>query len=280
MTILVLGGTGKTGGVLTKLLHEAGLPFLVASRSGKAPEPYKAVTFDWFDPSTFENPFKADSSIDKVYLVLPVAHYDTLPVVAPFIDLAISKGVKRIVLLTALQGEPGSPAFGVVQSYLETKDIEYVVLRPSWFSQNFASLFIKSIRENDEVFSATGEGKIPWISSEDVAQAAFDTLTTPESIRKDLLVVGPELLTYDEAASILSNVLGRTIKHKKHTPEEQMKAFSQVLTPEFSQVMVDMEVAVAQGLEEKYFKEPASRLYVGKHRLEDYFKANRDIWTK
>ncbi|KAF4616723.1 hypothetical protein D9613_008441 [Agrocybe pediades] len=280
MTILVLGGTGKTGGSLTKLLHEAGISFIVASRSGKA-EPYKAVTFDWFNPSTFENPFNADSNIDKVYLVVPVAYYDIAPIVNPFIDLAISKGVKRIVLLTTLQTEPGvEPTFGAVHQYLASKDIEYAVLRPSWFMQNFAYNFYQSIRENNEVFSATGDGKIPWISTEDIAQAAFDTLTTPESIRKDLLIVGPELLTYDEAAKLLSSVLGREIKHKRHTSDEQVKAFSQFLSPEFSKLLVDMEVAVSQGFEESCLKEPLSRLYIGKHKLEDYFKANRNVWIK
>ncbi|KAF4619792.1 hypothetical protein D9613_004937 [Agrocybe pediades] len=281
MTILVLGGTGRTGGALTKLLHEAGLPFLVASRSGKAPEPYQAVVFDWFNPSTFENPFKADSNIDKVYLVMPVGYYDTLPVVAPFIDLAISKGVKRIVLLTAIQGEPGSPTYGVVHSYLATKDIEYAVLRPSWFIENFSSVFYQSIRENNEICSAAGDGKIPWISSADVARAAFDTLTTPESIRKDLLIGGPDLITYDEAAAMLSSVLGRPVKHKRNTPEEQVELYSKfVSSPEFAKVLVDMEVGAARGVEEAYLKEPPSRLYIGRDKLEDYFKASRNIWIK
>jgi len=133
MTILITGGTGKTGGCLARLLSGAGLPFLIATRTGKAPEPFRAVKFDWFDSTTFENPFNADPSIDRIYLVLPPAHMHTLPVVGPFIDLAISKGVKRIVLLTALQSDPGSPSFGKVHSYLAEKGIEYVVLRPSWF---------------------------------------------------------------------------------------------------------------------------------------------------
>jgi len=133
MTILITGGTGKTGGSLAQLLHAAGLSFLIATRTGKAPEPYRAVKFDWFDSATFENPFNTDPTIDRVYLVLPPAHMDTLPVVGPFIDFAISKGVKRIVLLTAIQSEPGSPVFGVIHTYLAGKGIEYAVLRPSWF---------------------------------------------------------------------------------------------------------------------------------------------------
>ena len=133
MTILVTGGTGKTGSVLSRLLSEANHSVLIASRSGTAPSPYKAVKFDWFDDKTFENPFKEDSNIDRVYLIVP-AVLDQLNIVRPFIDLAISKGVKRFVLLSGSQLESGSPALaGKVHEYLVNIKVDYAVLRPTWF---------------------------------------------------------------------------------------------------------------------------------------------------
>ena len=138
MTILVTGGTGKTGLVLSHLLKEANQSFLIASRSGTAPSPYKAVKFDWFDNKTFENPFKADSNIDRIYLVLPSV-IDQLTVVKPFIDLAISKGVKRFVLLSASQAEIGSPPIGKVHEYLLDIKVDYAVLRPTGFMGTCAS---------------------------------------------------------------------------------------------------------------------------------------------
>ena len=53
-----------TGRILSHLLKEANQSVLVASESGTAPSPYKAVKFNWFDDKTFEIPFNADSSID------------------------------------------------------------------------------------------------------------------------------------------------------------------------------------------------------------------------
>ena len=133
MTILVTGGTGKTGSVLSRLLNEANHSVLIASRSGTAPSPYKAVKFDWFDDKTFENPFKEDSNIDRVYLVVPVV-LDQLNIVRPFIDLAISKGVKRFVLLSGSQAEIGSPVLSrKVHEYLLNIKVDYTVLRPTWF---------------------------------------------------------------------------------------------------------------------------------------------------
>ena len=136
MTILVTGGTGKTGLLLSRLLKEANHSVLITSRSGTAPSPYKAVKFDWFDSETFENPFKADSSIDRVYLIAP-AVVDQLTIVKPFIDLAISKGVKRFVLLSASQVDIGSPPMGKIHEYLLDVKVDYAVLRPTWFMRTY-----------------------------------------------------------------------------------------------------------------------------------------------
>ena len=137
MTVLVTGGRGTTGLILSRLLKEANTSVLICSRSGTAPSPYTAVKFDWFDDKTFENPFKKDPNIDRVYLIVPSV-IGQLSAVKPFIDLAISKGVKRFVLLTASQAEIGSPVLmGKVHEYLLNIKVDYTVLRPTWFMRAF-----------------------------------------------------------------------------------------------------------------------------------------------
>ncbi|KAF4616762.1 hypothetical protein D9613_008468 [Agrocybe pediades] len=281
MTILITGGTGKTGGNLAKLLQSANIPFLIATRSGKAPEPFTAVTFDWFNPETYENPFKADAHIDRVYIVCPIAP-ECLPQVGPFIDLAISKGVKRFVLLTATRMEPGSPGPGRVHQYLVDKGVDYAVLRPSWFIQNFGSLLHHNITENNKIESAAADGKIPWIACEDIAQAAFDALTAEKSLNKDIFVLGPELHSYTDAAKMLTEVLGREIIHKKNSAEEQTAAYiSQGFPPEFVKLLVFVEELIAAGGEAKLLDDlPADRIYRGKLTLGDYLKENRQLWIK
>ena len=44
-------------------------------------------------------------------------------------------------------------------------------------TENFATNLAYSIKENNEISSATGEGKIPLVAVEDIAQAAFNALT-------------------------------------------------------------------------------------------------------
>lgn len=142
MTTLIIGGTGNTGLALAKLLHAANRPVLVTSRTGKAPEPFKAVIFDWFNASTFENPFIEDSSIDRVYIIIPRASPEALKIVKPFLELANSKGVKKYVFLGTSITTPGGPFGGDIYQYLIDSGLDYVVLRPTWFMRMYSNYWI------------------------------------------------------------------------------------------------------------------------------------------
>src|SRR4051812_16282263 len=117
MAALITGGTGKTGSILAKLLHEANYPFVIASRSGKTTGAHRGVHFDWFDSNTFLNPFDADPGIDRVLLIPPTGTIAAVSVVGPFLDLAIKKGVKRFVLLASTEARVGSPGVGMIHQY-------------------------------------------------------------------------------------------------------------------------------------------------------------------
>jgi len=140
MTILITGGTGKTGGKLAQLLHTNNHSVLVASRSGVAPEPFKAIKFDWSDEKTFNNPFKADSNIDGIYLIAPPV-FDALPIVKPFIDFAISKGVKRFVHGSSIAMDKGDIVDGKIHEYIVDSGIDYTIIRPTWFIENSWHIF-------------------------------------------------------------------------------------------------------------------------------------------
>jgi len=276
MTILVTGGTGKTGSILSRLLKEANQSVLIASRGGIAPHPYKAVKFDWFDDKTFENPFKADSNIDRVYLVLPMV-FDRLDVVKPFVDVAISKGVKRFVLLTATVRNRTME----LQKYLSDIKVEYTELRPTWFQQNFGTLFYHSIREQNEIFSVAKDGRIPFISAEDIAQAAYDALVSQKRPNKDYFIVGPELFSYDEVAELFTEILGRKITYRRISVDEGKKKYIGFgIDPEYAEWLAKNESEVASGTEEEAFNAEGNKKIVGKHTVREYIEANRDIWIK
>lgn len=56
---------------------------------------------------------------------------------------------------------------------------------------------VTSISEEDTIVSATGDGKFPMTSEDDVANAAVGPLIDERSVNGEIFIIGPELLTYD-----------------------------------------------------------------------------------
>jgi festuclavine dehydrogenase len=54
--------------------------------------------------------------------------------------------------------------------------------------------------QKGEIYSATGTGKIPWISVKEIGAVGYRALTDEVSHNTDHVVLGPELLSYDEVS--------------------------------------------------------------------------------
>ncbi|KAI9787066.1 MAG: hypothetical protein M1816_007737 [Peltula sp. TS41687] len=264
MAILLTGGTGKTSVRIARLLEDANIPYLLASRRGEAAAPsgMPAVKFDWFDDSTFKTPFEHKLSgaemFRAVYLVAPVVDDPTTPMNA-FIDYAVKEyGIKRFVLLADGTSEPGGPYIGKVWQHLMDIGVEYCVLRPTWFMENFTedddvAAHRLTIKDEDKIYSACGDGKIPFISAMDIAAMAFHALADEKPLDADYSVLGPELLTYDDQiATKLSRCLGREIVHVRLTGEERtQQLMSRGLPEHYAKLITFLEGTTANGHEER-----------------------------
>jgi uncharacterized protein YbjT (DUF2867 family) len=135
MSILITGGASQVGSVVAQLLKDAQQDVIIGSRSGRVPQGFESVKLDWMDVSTFENPFQIPGAdIKSVYLLLPPGYVDPSDNIKQFIDIAVSNGVKRFVLLSGSAVEKDAD-FGIskVWRYLDEKKLDYFALRPTWF---------------------------------------------------------------------------------------------------------------------------------------------------
>lgn len=132
-TVLLLGGTGKVCSRIAPLLLAAGIPPLIASRSGKAPPGLVGVRFDWDDESIWKLAFST-TGINAVFLIAPVSG-DQVALMKKFVDLARERGVSRFVLLSASSLEENIMRMGKTHRYLrelgDEGKIEWTVLRPT-----------------------------------------------------------------------------------------------------------------------------------------------------
>ena len=72
-TILVTGGTGRTGAGLAARLRQAGVPCRIASRHPAQDAASVQVRFDWEDETTYG---PALDGVEAIYLVAPVSAAD------------------------------------------------------------------------------------------------------------------------------------------------------------------------------------------------------------
>ena len=216
---LVLGGTGKTGRRVLDLLVAAGHTGRAAARTPAATSPgVEPVRFDWSDPSTHR---PALEGVDGVYVVPPALQLEHADQVAALGALAVEHGVQRAVLLSA-RGVDQAPDNGMFRSEqaLAATGLATSVVRPSWFAQNFTeSFFAPGIRGDGVVVAPTGNGANPFVDTADIAAVAVALLTGQAPVGAYDLS-GPRALSFGEAAAVLSQHVGREVRHVDLPAEE------------------------------------------------------------
>jgi len=249
--ILIVGSTGKTGRSLMASLR--GVHAIGTSRSAGA---RGQVLFDWTDCSTFDD---ALDGIRAVYMIAPPGDAEPLLVMRPFIDRALDLGVDRLVLLSSSMLGEGDALMGAVHGYLKEAAVGWTVLRPSWFMQNFSEhQHAVTIRDEGRIYSATGDGLVPFIDVADIAAVAAEALVDRDFPNGDLILTGPELLTYDAVARAISIAAGRQIIHCRQSIEQMTERFVATGIPQqFAEALSQMDGAIASGAENRLTGEVA-----------------------
>lgn len=243
--ILVTGATGTTGSRVVAQLKALGRDVRSASRSAQGAG---SVRFDWADPETYG---PAADGVDAAYLLAPIGVVDLLPSMRPFIDKLIERDV-RLVFLSSSSLEAGGPLMGEVHAYLAENAPRWTVLRPSWFMQNFSGAHSAAIREEGAIYSATGTGRVGFISADDIAAVAVRALNDPDVPNGDPILTGPRALSYDDVADIIGATLGRTITHRRLTVEDlAARHQAQGIPAAFSHVLAGLDANIATGAEDR-----------------------------
>ena len=239
--VLVLGATGKTGSRVAGRLSERGVSVRTAARGGAD------IHFDWNNPATFEG---ALQGVTGVYLVSPVMRIDFAGVVSDFLDQAERAGVQNVTYLSAygMEHAPAEVALRAVELDLESRgSFTHSIVRPAWFMQNFSETFLKPV--DDEIVVPSGTGSEAFVNAEDIASVAAATLAEPERhAGRAYAPTGPESLTLDEAARIISAAAGRTILYRDTDRADWVGAMVRSGVPaEYGEVLRALTETIASG---------------------------------
>ena len=123
---LVLGGTGKTGRRVVERLHSMGRSTRVASRSA-------TPSFNWNRPENWSGFLNGVTSVYMTYAP-DLAIRGATESIKQFVDLAVSHGIERLVLLSG-RGEEEAQA---CEKIIQEASVKWTIVRASWFMQNFS----------------------------------------------------------------------------------------------------------------------------------------------
>jgi uncharacterized protein YbjT (DUF2867 family) len=239
--ILVLGATGKTGSRVARKLADLDISVRTAARKGAD------IRFDWSEPATFAAALRG---VSGAYVVSPVMRVDFAGVVSHFLDDAERAGLQHVTFLSAYGVEHAPPevALRAVELDLASRtSLSHSILRPAWFMQNFSETFLKPV--NDEIVVPCGTGVEAFVNAEDIASVAASTLSDPaRHAGRAYAPTGPEALTFEQAARLISTAVGRKISYRDVDRDAWIGAMTAAGVPsEYGDVLRALTETIANG---------------------------------
>ena len=233
---LVTGATGKTGRRIVQRLTDAGWPVRIGSRNA-------TPAFDWERPETWAPALEGMTAAYIAY-VPDLAVEGSLDAIRGFLDAAQAAGVRRVVLLSG-RGEPEAQA---CEDELMGRDLEWTILRCSWFAQNFSENFFLEGVLAGEVVTPSGLAADPLVDAEDIADAAFRALTEDGHAGRLYEMTGPQALTFAETVAEIARATGRDIRHVEVPVSDYRAALEATdLPPEYVDLVMYLFTTVLDG---------------------------------
>jgi uncharacterized protein YbjT (DUF2867 family) len=236
--ILVTGATGNVGSRVVHELRERGVPVRAFVRNtdkaaGMLGDDVEIAIGDFGDPGSIQ---AALDGVDGVFLACSnqpqQVEYENR-----VIDAAEEAGVRRIVKLSALGAEIGSPvAFwdwhARIEHHLRASDVPFVILRPMFSMANLLAS-AEAVQYTGKLFAPAGDAGISMIHPQDVAAVASVALVEDGHEGKTYTLTGPEAITFGQVAGYLREALGREIEYLNVPDEAALHSMVEQGLPEF-----------------------------------------------
>ena len=262
--IVVTTPTGTIGRQVLENVIDSGEPIRVIARNlARLPsQMLKRVEVVQGSHGDINVVTKAFKGVDSVFWLVPpdfradgvMAAY--LDFTRPACDALRSQRVKRVVGVSALgRGWPKNA--GLVSASLAMDDliastgVSYRALTMPSFMDNILRQ-VEAIKNQGMFFSPiSGDRKLPTCATRDIAAVAAKLLLDPSwSGRGSVPILGPEDLSFNDMAKIMSEVLGKPARFQQ-IPFEAFKArlTASGMSEAMAQGTLDMMVAKNEGLD-------------------------------
>ena len=208
MIITVIGSTGTIGSELVRLLSQAGAATRAVFRDSKKVQSLPGVAWTQADLRDGLALEAAIAGTTRLFLLT-----DNQPGFAKLqiqiLRIAESLGVAHVVKLSALGASDHSKSWIArehheVENALQQSSMQWTILRPHAFMQNWLGDLAQSVRSRGIIESPVGDGRVPFIDTRDIAAVAAEILLHPEEhAGKKYVLTGGEAVGFNDIAQIL-----------------------------------------------------------------------------
>lgn len=274
--ILVVGASGTVGSELANLLVAQGQS--VVKATSRAPTAKNQVQVELVGRTGLHQAFQG---VDRAFLLCPPGHVNQDELLAPLIDQARARGLKKVVLMSAMGANADDNApMRKAEKRLEASGLPHNIIRPNWFMQNFNTFWIQGILQQGKIFLPVGTAKGSFIDARDIAAVAAKLLTDDALSNRDFDLTGPAALDHDTAAAILSRETGRSITFQDIAPAAMLDG---LLTAGMPRPYADFLIVILgffkAGYAERTTDAVAQILGRAPRAFEQYAKDYRAAWA-
>jgi uncharacterized protein YbjT (DUF2867 family) len=230
MIYLITGATGDVGSIVVERLIKTGhRPRVFVRDANKARSLHgdrvEVIVGDLADGASLRT---ALEGVDALFLVnsgpqIPVR--DEVAAIA-----AKDAGVKHLVKLSSMDVQQGL-AIGAWhergEAAIRNSGVPFTFIQPTGFMSNLLA-WRTSIKAEGIVRSSTGQGRRPFIHSDDIAAVVTKTLTEQDLVGRSVPITGPEALSFSEVTARIGAAIGKPLQFIPISDEEARQRYSGV----------------------------------------------------
>jgi NAD(P)H dehydrogenase (quinone) len=277
--IALTGVTGELGGRVARLLSKGDHPLrFLAREPDKCPPLAADVREASFDDTTAMT--ESLAGVETLFFVSGREDKDRLEHHRSVVEAAAAAGVGKIVYTSFIGAAPESTfTLGrqhyATEGFIRDTGIAFVFLRDNLYTD-----FVPYFAGPDGVIRGpAGDGRLAWVTRDDIAEAAAAVLTTSEHDGKVFDMTGPESIDLYETADRLGRFIGRDVSYHPETVDEAYASRAVYGAPDWEvEAWVTSYLAIANG--EMDVASDAVEILTGHppQRLEDYLTAHPESY--
>ncbi|WJV51000.1 SDR family oxidoreductase [Streptomyces flavofungini] len=239
--IVVTGATGNVGRPLTQALVEAGEQVTAVSRHATAVDGIRHVVADLAEPASLAPVLDGAKAL---FLLLSGNLHapDSRP--ADLVDLAVARGVRRVVLLSS-QGVSTRPlgptrvAMRALEDAVRASGLDWAVVRPGGFASN-AFAWAESVRTRGMVAAPFGDVGVPVVDPADIGEVAAACLLDDRHNGGVYELTGPEVISPRRQAEAIATALGSPVRFHELTRAEAKAQMTRFVPAELADDTLDI----------------------------------------